>query len=204
MCPTVTAKPPSTKAQQSADTREAILTSALCLFARHGVAGASIDQIAQAAGITKGAVYWHFDSKDALFDAILDRIRVRWQETVHAPLSQKTTAATGLEALFSGYTALFTETPEICLFMQRVLLEGDREFSPKVGRIFSQTARAIAKILEEGRTNEFREDLDTIATAHTILGSISGASQQSLANRSLTIETLLNEAREMTLARVRR
>lgn len=202
MCPSSTQ---TAKARQSADTREAILTSALRLFARHGVAGASIDQIAQDAGITKGAVYWHFDSKDALFDAILDRIRARWQETVHGPLSQKASAVARLEALFAGYSELFTETPEICLFMQRVLLEGDKEFSPKVGRIFTQTARAIAKILEEGRTtSEFREDVDAIASAHAILGVISGASQQSLANRSLTIEILLNEAREMTLARVRR
>jgi len=177
----------------------------LRLCAKHGVVASSIDQIAQDAGITKGAVYWHFDSKDALFDAILDRIRVRWQETVHAPLAQKLTAAARLEALFTGYSALFTETPEICLFMQRVLLEADREFSPKVGRIFTQTARAIAKILDDGKTsNEFRIDLDSIATAHAILGLISGASQQTLANRSLTIDTLLNEAREMTLSRLRR
>jgi TetR/AcrR family transcriptional regulator len=193
------------KARQSAETREAILTSALRLFARHGVVGASIDQIAQEAGITKGAVYWHFDSKDALFDAILERIRAKWQETVLGPLALRSTASARLNELFAGYSTLFTDTPEICLFMQRVLLEGDREFSPKVGRIFTQTARAIGKILEEGRTTtEFREDIDATATAHAILGVISGASQQSLANRSLTIETLLNEAREMTLARVRR
>lgn len=194
-----------TKARQSAETREAILTSAMQLFARHGVVGSSIDQIAQAAGITKGAVYWHFDSKDALFDAILERIRLRWQEAVQAPLSTKASATARLQALFDGYASLFGATPEICLFMQRVLLEGDREFSPRVGRILTGTARVIARILDEGKPRgEFRPDLDTTATAHVILGSISGATQQSLANRSLTIETLLNEAREMTLARVRR
>jgi AcrR family transcriptional regulator len=195
----------SLKARQSAGTREAILGSALRLFAKHGVIGASIDQIAQAAGITKGAVYWHFDSKDALFDAILDRIRLRWQASVQAPLAGKATAVARLQALFEGYRELFTATPEICLFMQRVLLEGDKEFSPRIGRIFTQTARLIAKILDEGQTRgEFRADLDTAATAHAILGGISGATQQSLANRSLTIETLLNEARDMTLARVRK
>ncbi len=195
----------SAKTRQSAETREAILGSALRLFAKHGVAGSSIDQIAQDAGITKGAVYWHFESKDALFDAILERIRLRWQEAVQAPLAHKSTATARLQALFDGYSDLFTETPEICLFMQRVLLEGDREFSPRVGRIFTQTARLMARILDEGKTRgELRADLDTTAAGHAILGSISGASQQSLANRSMTIEMLLAEAREMTLARVRR
>src|SRR5262245_57313638 len=134
---------PTTKARQSAETREAILTSALTLIARHGMVGSSIDQIATEAGITKGAVYWHFESKDALFDAILERIRVRWQEKVQNPLGGKTSATARLIALFDGYASLFTETPEICLFMQRVLLEGDREFSPRVARILTGTARVI-------------------------------------------------------------
>jgi AcrR family transcriptional regulator len=193
------------KAKQSAETREAILTSALELFARHGVVGSSVDQIAQAAGITKGAVYWHFESKDALFDAILERIRLRWQDAVQVPLAMKTSATARLHALFDGYATLFTATPEICLFMQRVLLEGDREFSPRVGKILTATARLIARILDEGKAKgDFHATLDSLSTAHVILGAISGASQQSLANRSLTVETLLAEAREMTLARVRR
>jgi len=195
----------SAKARQSAETREAILTSALRLFARHGMAGSSIDQIAQEAGITKGAIYWHFDSKDALFDAILERIRVRWTDAVQAPLGAKTSAVARLQALFDGYASLFSETPEICLFMQRVLLEGDREFSPRVGRILTATARVIARILEDGKSKgELRPDLETTTTAHTILGTISGASQQSLANRSLPLDTLLSEAKAMTLAYVRR
>jgi hypothetical protein len=37
-----------------------------------------------------------------------------------------------------------------------------------------------------------------------ILGSLSGATQQSLANRTLTLETLLDESKNMTLARIRR
>ena len=181
------------------------MLSALTLFARHGVVGSSVDQIAQAAGITKGAVYWHFESKDALFDAILERIRLRWQDTVQAPLATKTSATARLQALFDGYAALFTATPEICLFMQRVLLEGDKEFSPRVGKILTSTARLIARILDEGKARgDFHTQLESLATAHTILGAISGATQQSLANRSLTVETLLNEARAMTLARVSR
>jgi AcrR family transcriptional regulator len=195
----------SAKARQSAETREAIVMSALVLFARHGVVGSSVDQIAQAAGITKGAVYWHFDSKDALFDAILERIRVRWQDTVQAPLATKTSATARLQALFDGYGALFTATPEICLFMQRVLLEGDREFSPRVGKILTSTARLIARILDEGKAKgDFDPGLESLPAAHAILGAISGATQQSLANRSLTLDTLLNEARAMTLARVQR
>ena len=48
-----------------------------------------IDDIASAAGITKGAVYWHFENKEELFQAILEEIRARWVESVQQPLSKE-------------------------------------------------------------------------------------------------------------------
>ena len=62
----------SLKAQQSAVTRKAILTSGLKLFAKYGFSTTSIDDIARAAGITKGAVYWHFRDKADLFAWLRD------------------------------------------------------------------------------------------------------------------------------------
>jgi AcrR family transcriptional regulator len=195
----------SLKARQSAVTRKAILTSCLKLFAKYGFSTTSIDQIARAAGITKGAVYWHFVNKEELFQAILEEIRVRWVETVQQPLSKETAPVSRLEALYDCYTKLFAEAPEICLFLQRILLEGHKEFSPQVGRVFTQTARFIRKIIDDGKVQGvFRNDLDSMVTGHMILGNLSGATQQSLTNRSLTLPTLLGEAKMMTMARIRK
>jgi TetR/AcrR family transcriptional regulator, fatty acid metabolism regulator protein len=195
----------SLKARQSALTRKAILTSCLKLFAKYGFSTTSIDDIARAAGITKGAVYWHFVNKEELFQAILEEIRARWVETVQQPLSKETAPVSRLEALFDCYSKLFAEAPEICLFLQRILLEGHKEFSPQVGRVFTQTARFIGKIIDDGKVQGvFRNDLDSMVTAHMILGNLSGATQQSLANRSLTLRALLGEAKSMTMARLSR
>jgi len=194
----------STRAQQSAETRKAILDSCRQLFAKHGFSTTSIDDIAKASGITKGAVYWHFTSKKELFEAILEQIRTRWQEVVQQPLSKETSPVARLEALFACYLKLFTESPDICLFLQRILLEQHKEFSSQVARVFAQTARFISRILEDGKDEGlFRADLNSLVTAHMILGSLSGATQQSLANRTLTLETLLDESKNMTLARIR-
>jgi AcrR family transcriptional regulator len=195
----------SLKAQQSAETRESILASCLSLFAKHGFASTSVDEIARAAGITKGAVYWHFKNKEELFKAILERIRERWQLQVLHPLSAKTTPLLRLEALFDGYAELFGHAPEFCLFMQRVLLENDKEFSPQIGKLFIQTARFISRIIADGKASgSFRVDLDAMVTAHMILGLISGATQQCLANRSLSLGRLLSEAKTTVMARVQR
>jgi AcrR family transcriptional regulator len=56
-----------------ADTRRRILEAGERMFARLGYVQASLDKVASEAGLTKGAVYWHFSSKQDLFLAILER-----------------------------------------------------------------------------------------------------------------------------------
>jgi TetR/AcrR family acrAB operon transcriptional repressor len=54
-------------------TREQLLDAAEHVFRARGVGHASLAEVADAAGLTRGAVYWHFDSKAALFQAMVDR-----------------------------------------------------------------------------------------------------------------------------------
>src|SRR5207249_1888918 len=53
------------------DTRMAILEAAVRIFARSGVPAATLDDIAAEAGVTRGALCWHFHSKDELVAAII-------------------------------------------------------------------------------------------------------------------------------------
>lgn len=57
-----------------ADTKERILTAALALFARSGYEAVSVADIAGELGITKGALYRHYESKRAIFDALVARM----------------------------------------------------------------------------------------------------------------------------------
>jgi AcrR family transcriptional regulator len=61
-----------TREEKKAQTRAALLDAAQVVFARRGFVAASLDEIAEEAGLTKGAVYSNFDSKEALFQAVLD------------------------------------------------------------------------------------------------------------------------------------
>ena len=54
-------------------TRKKILEAAERLFARHGFDGTSVDDVAEAAGYSKGAVYYNFESKDELFEALVEQ-----------------------------------------------------------------------------------------------------------------------------------
>lgn len=54
-------------------TRAALLHAALEIFYQRGVAQASLQEIAATAGVTRGALYWHFKNKEDLFDALFQQ-----------------------------------------------------------------------------------------------------------------------------------
>jgi AcrR family transcriptional regulator len=56
---------------RSRDARAAILSAAMDLVGRQGLARTTLEEIAAAAGVSRGAIYWHFKSKDDLFAAIV-------------------------------------------------------------------------------------------------------------------------------------
>ena len=61
----------SPKKIDSAIRKEQILAAATAVFARKGFDGASMDDIVRESGLSKGGLYWHFDSKDDIIAAIL-------------------------------------------------------------------------------------------------------------------------------------
>lgn len=69
-----------TKAEAQA-TRSAILDAAEYLFQARGVSRTSLQDIAAAAGVTRGAVYWHFEDKGDLFNAMMERVKLPLEET---------------------------------------------------------------------------------------------------------------------------
>ncbi|HUA33248.1 MAG TPA: TetR/AcrR family transcriptional regulator [Candidatus Binataceae bacterium] len=62
-----------------------LIDAAMDLFASYGYRGTSLARIARAAGVTKGALYWHFSDKEDFFLAVLDRVMSEWGEVFAAP-----------------------------------------------------------------------------------------------------------------------
>ncbi|TDB05059.1 TetR family transcriptional regulator [Halomonas marinisediminis] len=86
-----------TKAEAAA-TREALLDAAEEVFLEKGVARTSLEQIARHAGMTRGAVYWHFKNKADLFQAMLCRVRMPFQELI-AEIAEPSLMERPLEAI---------------------------------------------------------------------------------------------------------
>ncbi|WP_040489613.1 TetR family transcriptional regulator [Fulvimarina pelagi] len=88
---------------EAAQTREAILDAAETLFFENGVAATSLSQIAAAAGMTRGAIYWHFENKVDLFKDMVDRARLPqeafFHDSRHEPASVRELCEKTIEAL---------------------------------------------------------------------------------------------------------
>ena len=58
--------------EEAARTRQDILKSALIVFGEKGFSAATLTQIAAEAGVTRGAIYWHFDNKAELYNTLIE------------------------------------------------------------------------------------------------------------------------------------
>ena len=72
------AAPRRTNAEQSQRTRRALLDTARTTFTLQGYAGTSLEEITRRAGVTRGAIQYHFHDKAGLFEAVFDEVRTEY------------------------------------------------------------------------------------------------------------------------------
>lgn len=111
------AQPGMTKAAQREATVARLIAVARDRFAQHGYAAAATEELVQAAGVTRGALYHHFESKEGLFRAVLAQ--------VHAEVGQRVGAAAEAEtddwnALLAGCRAFLAAANDPAI--QRIML----------------------------------------------------------------------------------
>jgi AcrR family transcriptional regulator len=91
-----------TQAQRRASTRRALLDAARSLFAEKGYHGTAAEEIVRRAGMTRGALYHHFEDKKDLFRVVVDEMEGEIDEEIEAAER----AEPGLpEAVMAGYRA---------------------------------------------------------------------------------------------------
>jgi AcrR family transcriptional regulator len=158
----------------SADARrQQILDIAIGEFGRSGYFGTSMNDIAEAAGVTKPVLYQHFDSKADLYRALLDDVGARMLELI---AKATTDARDGRERTEHGFGAYFRWVSEH--HQEFTLLFGgsarqESEFSAQIRRINEAAASAIAGLIDVDIDPIHRETI-----AHGLVGLAEGASRR--------------------------
>jgi AcrR family transcriptional regulator len=165
--------PRSRKAEQSEVTRSALIAAARELFAQRGYAGVGTEEIVRAAGVTRGALYHHFEGKEQLFRAVYEDIEA---ELVQEIAAGAMSATDPVQALRGGAKAWLDacEDPAV----QRIALldapsvlgwEQWREIGLKYG--FGLVEGTLKAAMEAGLI----EEQPVRPLAHLVLGAIDEA-----------------------------
>ena len=161
------------QAERSETTRSALLDAARDLFAQQGFAATGREQIAERAGVTRGALYHHFGSKQAIFRAVVERLESEITERVAQAGLRGVTARDRFEAGASEFL-------DACLdpAVSRVLLlEAPVVLGWKVWReIEEQYGLALVRVsLQEvaGEAGLTASDVDVLAPV--LLGTLQEA-----------------------------
>nr|WSY50599.1 TetR/AcrR family transcriptional regulator [Streptomyces sp. NBC_00886] len=150
-----------TQAERSGATTAQLVDAAGELFGRYGYAGASIDAVAAAAGVTKGAAYHHFPGgKTALFRAVF----VYHQERLAAALSEAGAAAPDPRAALLAGARTFLEHCLDPAFQRIVLLDGPSVLGWEEVREIEYDH--VLRVLREGMEDAVRAEGGTPDTAH--------------------------------------
>lgn len=96
--------------ERAEETRTAILEAALGLFSTRGVSGTTLSDVAQKAGVTRGAIYWHFDNKDDLLRSLWKEIFLPYEKIAEA--GERDEEPDPLGALHSVLVAILTDLSE--------------------------------------------------------------------------------------------
>jgi AcrR family transcriptional regulator len=132
-------------------TRSAVLDSAESEFSKHGYHGATLREIADAAGVSTGALYYNFTTKEELFLALLEvRMEERIREIQAAFAAEQPGETPVTRSALDYIQNLKRNRDWITLFFEFVAHAGRQpEFRARFAELFKRFWRALAEIIEE-------------------------------------------------------
>jgi AcrR family transcriptional regulator len=158
--------------------RAALIEEAIAAFGQRGYDAASLDQIAEAAGVRKQSLLYHFPTKDALFDACVDALSARVAEALEGALEGIDEDDDPTERVIHALFRLAERWPRFPGFVREAAWRGPQvteRFAAVLDPLRKRALAFLERGMQEGRVR--RQDpvllLFTIYTA--VVGSITEA-----------------------------
>ena len=157
---------------RSAETRAAILAAAGRIFATSGLAGARTDAIAAAAGVNKALLYYYFQSKESLYEAVVEDYFCEFNRQALAVLTAPGPARAILLRYIGLHFDFISARHRYASLHQQVMMAGGKFVERLVHKYFKPRGEALGKLLERGmRDGEFRR-ADRFHTAMSLVSLI--------------------------------
>jgi AcrR family transcriptional regulator len=131
--------------------KEEILDVATTLFAERGFEGTSMNDVAARVGMRKASLFYHFETKDALYEGVLDRIVLQTAESLVAAYRSDGTYVERLEMAADAVSDAITQRP----FVARLLLREVLDWGPMIrGKLLGTVVSVLdagAAFIQEGQ-----------------------------------------------------
>ena len=154
--------------------QQQILDTTLEIIAEKGVGGVSTAEIAQRVGIVPSALYRHFESKEALIDALLDQTHMLLFENVQKMTQKKSDPKEDLKSLFLLHLEFIRKNPGMPkLVFSDAAVFGSPERKKKVLSIVKNYMNKLTEIAEKGRREgDFLQDISPEAVAFSMVSFV--------------------------------
>jgi TetR/AcrR family transcriptional regulator, transcriptional repressor for nem operon len=168
----------ATRLRDSERTRERLLQAASREIYRSGFQSASLDTILDVAGVTKGALYYHFDSKEALGHAVVEEViapdnRGTWV----LPLESVKDPIDALIGIVQGISVRPEDVRGGCRLnnLAQEMSPLDAGFRKRLAIVFHSWREAVASVLREGQTHgSVRRDVEPTDAAGLLIAMVEG------------------------------
>jgi TetR/AcrR family transcriptional regulator, acrAB operon repressor len=174
--------------EEAAVTRAIVLKAALSVFSAKGYAAATLDDVARAAKVTRGAIYWHFKSKADLYNTLVEEISARGASIVQQAVAEGGTLIDILRRVFVSQCALIEDDKEARAVMELALFKTGLDPELQAGRKKQIDAgnaliAGIADAMKMGVSQGIlRDDVDPVDMARAFIAFENGAIQMWLAS----------------------
>jgi len=161
--------------------RSGLMAIAIDCFARYGYAGTSIDRIARAAGVTKGALYYHFrDKEQLLFEVVKERVGAFEQHVVdRIGRAGDPAAALRQIARICAQNALQDNHRRFILTLMVEALDTNVALSSEFREMLHRFRSFHRHLIRQGQDSGlFRAEVDVAVAAETFVSGILGAEIQ--------------------------
>ena len=158
--------------ERSRTRRQRVLDAALEIFTQHGYGDAAIDDIARASDTSKGGLYFHFPSKQALFLALLDEASAALLRRVEAAMAAESDPLLRGDAALREVLHAFAGHRLLARLLLVDALGAGKEFNAKLNELHAAFAALVADCLDEAVAQGQIAPLDTRLAAYAWYGAI--------------------------------
>ena len=169
--------------EEAAVTRATLLKTALSVFSAKGYAAATLDDVAKAARVTRGAIYWHFKSKADLYNTLIQEFSARGAAVVQQAVAEGGTLIEVLRRVFVRQCALIEEDKEARAVMELALFKTGLDPELQAGRKKQVEAgnallEGITRAMQQGMVQGLlRSDMDPADLARAFIAFENGVIQ---------------------------